>query len=238
MQVSNNSSIFDLSSLSSQYSSAVASSTSTAATQSTSNDVSVSNIGQLLSAFSSMSEEDKTDADSFRDSILEAVESGEYDAEELAASAPDSLVALAEETGIDLEELVDEIASMAEQAPPPPPSGMMPPSSALSLTEDELEEADAYRESLIEAMESGEFDAETLAESAPDAVVAMAEEAGMTVEEFITQVAEGDENGNMPPPPPPSANSSATAALNMYTDIQSSANESTPANVLSQLFSS
>lgn len=236
MQVSNNSSIFDLSSLSSQYSSAVASSTSTAATQSTSNDVSVSNIGQLLSAFSSMSEEDKTDADSFRDSILEAVESGEYDAEELAASAPDSLVALAEETGIDLEELVDEIASMAEQAPPPP-SGMMPPSSALSLTEDELEEADAYRESLIEAMESGEFDAETLAESAPDAVVAMAEEAGMTVEEFITQVAEGDENGNMPPPPP-SANSSATAALNMYTDIQSSANESTPANVLSQLFSS
>ena len=238
MQVSNNSSIFDLSSLSSQYSSAVASSTSTAATQSTSNDVSVSNIGQLLSAFSSMSEEDKTDADSFRDSILEAVESGEYDAEELAASAPDSLVALAEETGIDLEELVDEIASMAEQAPPPPPSGMMPSSSALSLTEDELEEADAYRESLIEAMESGEFDAETLAESAPDAVVAMAEEAGMTVEEFITQVAEGDENGNMPPPPPPSANSSATAALNMYTDIQSSANESTPANVLSQLFSS
>lgn len=238
MQVSNNSSIFDLSSLSSQYSSAVVSSTSTAATQSTSNDVSVSNIGQLLSAFSSMSEEDKTDADSFRDSILEAVESGEYDAEELAASAPDSLVALAEETGIDLEELVDEIASMAEQAPPPPPSGMMPPSSALSLTEDELEEADAYRESLIEAMESGEFDAETLAESAPDAVVAMAEEAGMTVEEFITQVAEGDENGNMPPPPPPSANSSATAALNMYTDIQSSANESTPANVLSQLFSS
>ena len=238
MQVSNNSSIFDLSSLSSQYSSAVASSTSTATTQSTSNDVSVSNIGQLLSAFSSMSEEDKTDADSFRDSILEAVESGEYDAEELAASAPDSLVALAEETGIDLEELVDEIASMAEQAPPPPPSGMMPPSSALSLTEDELEEADAYRESLIEAMESGEFDAETLAESAPDAVVAMAEEAGMTVEEFITQVAEGDENGNMPPPPPPSANSSATAALNMYTDIQSSANESTPANVLSQLFSS
>ena len=238
MQVSNNSSIFDLSSLSSQYSSAVASSTSTAATQSTSNDVSVSNIGQLLSAFSSMSEEDKTDADSFRDSILEAVESGEYDAEELAASAPDSLVALAEETGIDLEEWVDEIASMAEQAPPPPPSGMMPPSSALSLTEDELEEADAYRESLIEAMESGEFDAETLAESAPDAVVAMAEEAGMTVEEFITQVAEGDENGNMPPPPPPSANSSATAALNMYTDIQSSANESTPANVLSQLFSS
>lgn len=210
MQVSNNSSIFDLSSLSSQYSSAVVSSTSTAATQSTSNDVSVSNIGQLLSAFSSMSEEDKTDADSFRDSILEAVESGEYDAEELAASAPDSLVALAEETGIDLEELVDEIASMAEQAPPPPPSGMMPPSSALSLTEDELEEADAYRESLIEAMESGEFDAETLAESAPDAVVAMAEEAGMTVEEFITQVAEGDENGNMPPPPPPSANSSAT----------------------------
>ncbi|MCC4274033.1 hypothetical protein [Marinomonas communis] len=238
MQVSNNSSIFDLSSLSSQYSSAVASSTSTAATQSTSNDVSVSNIGQLLSAFSSMSEEDKTDADSFRDSILEAVESGEYDAEELAASAPDSLVALAEETGIDLEELVDEIASMAEQAPPPPPSGMMPPNSALSLTEDELEEADAYRESLIEAMESGEFDAETLAENAPDAVVAMAEEAGMTVEEFITQVAEGDENGNMPPPPPPSANSSATAALNMYTDIQSSANESTPANVLSQLFSS
>ena len=238
MQVSNNSSIFDLSSLSSQYSSAVASSTSTATTQSTSNDVSVSNIGQLLSAFSSMSEEDKTDADSFRDSILEAVESGEYDAEELAASAPDSLVALAEETGIDLEELVDEIASMAEQAPPPPPSGMMPPSSALSLTEDELEEADAYRESLIEAMESGEFDAETLAESAPDAVVAMAEEAGMTVEEFITQVAEGDENGNMPPPPPPSTNSSATAALNMYTDIQSSANESTPANVLSQLFSS
>jgi len=238
MQVSNNSSIFDLSSLSSQYSSAVASSTSTAATQSTSNDVSVSNIGQLLSAFSSMSEEDKTDADSFRDSILEAVESGEYDAEELAASAPDSLVALAEETGIDLEELVDEIASMAEQAPPPPPSGMMPPDSALSLTEDELEEADAYRESLIEAMESGEFDAETLAENAPDAVVAMAEEAGMTVEEFITQVAEGDENGNMPPPPPPSANSSATAALNMYTDIQSSANESTPANVLSQLFSS
>ena len=237
MQVSNNSSIFDLSSLSSQYSSAVASSTSTAATQSTSNDVSVSNIGQLLSAFSSMSEEDKTDADSFRDSILEAVESGEYDAEELAASAPDSLVALAEETGIDLEELVDEIASMAEQAPPPPPSGMMPPNSALSLTEDEFEEADAYRESLIEAMERGEFDAETLAESAPDAVVAMAEEAGMTVEEFITQVAEGDENGNMPPPPP-SANSSATAALNMYTDIQSSANESTPANVLSQLFSS
>ena len=238
MQVNSSSSVFDLSSLTSQYSSTVSSSTSTTATESTSTDVSVSNIGQLLSAFSSMSEEEKTEADSFRDSIFEAIESGEYDAEELAASAPDSLVALADETGMDLEELVDEIASMAEQAPPPPPGGMPPSESALSLTEDELEEADAYRETLIEAMESGEFDAETLAESAPDAVVAMAEEAGMSVEEFITQVAEEDESGNMPPPPPSSANSSAMAALNMYTDIQSSANESTAASVLSQLFSS
>lgn len=243
MQVSNSSSVFDLSSIRSNYTSTASSDSSTSVSSASSDEASVSNLGQLMSAFSSMSEEEKAEADSFRDSILSAVESGEYDAESLASNAPDSLVALAEENGIDLEELVDEIANMSEQAPPPPPSGGMGgmdmSQSSLSFSDEEMQEAEDYRTSLIEAMDSGEFDAATLAESAPDAVVAMAEEAGMSVEDFITQVAEddqeGNEDGNMPPPPP-SNNSSALAGLSVYNEIQSSSTQTSMASALSQLF--
>ena len=238
MEINSYSSSFDLSSISRLANSSSTSSSSTSSSSSSQSTTELSNIGQLMSQFSSMSTEEKQEADDFRDTVLAAMESGDFDAAALAEEAPESLVALAEETGMDLEELVNEIASGTP--PPPPPGGEQGGMGMSGFSEEEMAAAEDYRQSLIDAMESGEFDAETLAESAPDAVVAMAEEAGMSVEDFITQVAEGDDQqGNMPPSPPP-ANSNASNGLSMYSDVASygTSSTTTSAQLLSQLLNS
>ena len=72
---------------------------------------------------SGMSEEDKAEMQAFHQEMLEAIESGTFDAAELADKAPEGLQAFAEENGLDLEEM---LTRMAEGGPPP---GGPPPES-------------------------------------------------------------------------------------------------------------
>lgn len=66
------------------------------------------------------SETDREEMRTFHEAILSAKESGEFDAEALAEQAPDSLKAFAEEQGIDLTDLVNDLSTM--DLPPEPPA--------------------------------------------------------------------------------------------------------------------
>lgn len=72
--------------------------------------------GKMMNMVSSMSEEDKSEMDAFLQEMQEAVESGTFDAAEMAEKAPEGLQAFAEENGIDLEEM---LTAMAEGRKPP-----------------------------------------------------------------------------------------------------------------------
>ena len=87
----------------------------------------ISSSGKIMSAVSQMSEEDKAEIKTFHDEIMSAVKDGTFDASEMAADAPESLTALSEETGIDLEQMIEDMASGPQGkrgAPPPPPMYM------------------------------------------------------------------------------------------------------------------
>lgn len=79
---------------------------------------------------------DDEDVRSFMQSIMDMEQSGEFDAATVAASAPDSLKAYAQENGIDLESFFqqkhDDFVSRREQAPNQPDT----PAQAYSQTAD------------------------------------------------------------------------------------------------------
>lgn len=83
----------------------------------------ISTAGKLGSMISEMSEDDKAEMDAFHQKMREAIESGAFDAAEMAEEAPEALKAFAEENGIDLEEM---LTTMAERGGPPgpPPVGL------------------------------------------------------------------------------------------------------------------
>ncbi len=95
--------------------------------------------------------------------------------------------------------------SSSEAPPPPPPGGVDGPS------ETEREEMRAFHESILEAMESGEFDAEALAEAAPDSVKAFAEEQGIELTDLVSDLASREL-----PPEPPAMDSAMSAMMSQY----------------------
>jgi len=178
--------------------------------------------------------ENAEEAKSFMDDFMSMNLSGEFDAAALVESAPDSLKEYAEEQGVDLEEMMasanqyfEEMSSDTQEEggrPPPPPP---PPqesvegelSGYLSEIEESVETQDfmALFESMIEAEE---FDAEALAESAPDSLIAYAESQDVDLEEMLQSAYDdgGQMSNNMPPggedmpppPPPPQESSNLT----------------------------
>ncbi len=62
-------------------------------------------------------------------------------------------------------------SSQCSEMPPPPPCG----GECGGPSESERAEMRAFHESILAALESGEFDAETLAEQAPESINAFAE---------------------------------------------------------------
>lgn len=85
-----------------------------------SDNTQISSIGELMNAVSQMSEDDQSSIKSFLDDLKTAVEDGTFDADALASSAPDVLQSLAEENGMSVSELIQELADEAENAPQPP----------------------------------------------------------------------------------------------------------------------
>ena len=83
----------------------------------------ITKAGRMANFISSLSEDDKAEMQAFHEEMIAAVQSGNFDASEMAEKAPDALKEFAEEKDIDLEE-------MLKQGPPPgrhkgmPHSGM------------------------------------------------------------------------------------------------------------------
>jgi len=176
--------------------------------------IDISMPGKLMNALSQMSEEEKAEMETFRQELTEAVENGTFNAETMAAGAPDALVSFAEGNGIDLTQMLQEMANGLENnsgvyGPPPPPPPMMSGMSGLdlssleNLSDDEKAAIKSFMEDLAASVQDGTFDAESIAAGAPDAFATLAEENGIELTELIRNLAgELEEAGNTPPPPP------------------------------------
>ncbi len=163
-------------------------------------DMDISRPGKMMNAVSRMSEEEKSEMKAFHEELMEAVKNGTFDASEMAASAPESLVSLSEETGIDLEQMIEDMASGPQGkrgAPPPPMMGGIDDSE---LSEEEIAEMEAFHDEIMNAISNGSFDAAELAAEAPESMVEFAEENGLDLEQMIEWMAQGPQG---PPPPPP-----------------------------------
>jgi hypothetical protein len=79
-------------------------------------DLDISAVGNLRNMMrnmiSSMSEEERAEMQAFDEEVRKAIESGDFDAAEMAEKAPEKLKALAEENGLDLEEMLKARAEM------------------------------------------------------------------------------------------------------------------------------
>ena len=87
----------------------------------------ISPAGRFMNAISQMSDEERAEMWTFGEEMRNAVQTATFDAAEMAANAPDALKSFAEENGIDLEQMLEEQASMLEKGrggPPPPPPMM------------------------------------------------------------------------------------------------------------------
>lgn len=197
--------------LATAYSSVIPQTNSIDYTAGSSDDISISTAGMLRNAIEDMSESDQTEMESFRQTLTESVENGSFDAATLAEDAPEALVEFAEENGLELTDMLQEMADGIEAAnntyappPPPPPSESssgLDLSSLQELSDEEKSELKSFMEELRESIEDGTFDAETIAASAPDSLTTLAEENDMELTELVQQMS--DEIEDAPPPPPP-----------------------------------
>jgi hypothetical protein len=174
--------------------------------------IDISMPGKLMNAISQMSDKEKAKMETFRQELKDAVENGTFDAETMAASAPDALASFAEENGIELTQMLQNMAdglanNEGVYGPPPPPPPMMSGMSGLDLSsledlnDDEKGGIRSFLEDLTSSVQDGTFDAETLAASAPDALANLAKENGIELTELIQNLADEIEKaGNAPPP--------------------------------------
>lgn len=170
--------------------------------------VGLSGAGQVMG----MDSESRAEMEAFHETVMAAIDSGEFDAEALAEEAPQALKDLAEAQGTDvasmLEGLPEKMESMASMAGgmsgphggmppmgPPPGGGMGAPS----------EEMESFMDTMVTAVESGETDLESLVEAAPEEIEAMAADLGMEVEDLVSDMLSRiEENGDPRDQAPPS----------------------------------
>lgn len=162
----------------------------------------ISGSGKIMNAISQMSEEEKSEIRAFHEEMMEAAKDGTFDASEMAANAPESLVELSEETGFDLEQMIENMASgpQGKRGAPPPPPPMMGAQDESQLSEEEISKMEEFRETVINSISDGTFDASELASETPESMLQFAEENGLDLEQMIEEMAQGPKG---PPPPPP-----------------------------------
>ncbi len=168
-------------------------------------DVSISCAGKLMETFAGMSENDKQEMDDFRETMMDVIKSGSFDAETMAENAPEQLKSFAEENGIDLEEMLT--AMPKRGLPPQGPSPRMSEATDIemmdmlsSMSEEDLEELQEFYEEMMESVRSRTFDAAETAETAPEQLKTFAEENDINLEEMLTAQVE---HGRPPQGPPP-----------------------------------
>lgn len=207
------------------YSRATATDYSSASSTSCTEQLQISTVGNFMNAVSQMSSSDQSSIKSFMDDLVSSVQDGSFDASTIASSAPSALSSYAEENGIDLTQLVQDLADGAGHGgpgvygPPPPPPPVMPEStgdadatgvtnldlsSLENLSSSDKSELKTFLTELAASVEDGTFDASTMASEAPDSLTSLAEENGIDLTQLVQDLADGIENGkNAPPPPPP-----------------------------------
>ena len=153
--------------------------------------VNISMLGQLGSAASHGNQTDLPGMESFFQEIIQSVEDGTFDAAEMAENGPEALKTFAEENNIDLESLLAEQAENVEErhmfmAPPPPPANADMQEFMSNLSDDELEELNAFRDEIIQSVEDGAFDAAEMAENASETLKTFAEENNIDLESLLS----------------------------------------------------
>jgi len=215
------------------YAPATASSVSLTTGSTSTEQLDISSIGKMMNAITQMSSTDKSSLESFMEDLTTSVESGTFDASTMAASAPDALTTLAEDGGMDLTQLIQDMADQIQNKgnatympPPPPPStdsstGGLDLSSLENLSSTDKTSLESFLTDLRASVEDGTFDASTMASSAPDALTSFAKDNGLDLTQLIQDIANGTENNSdistasttstassttatsFPPPPPP-----------------------------------
>jgi hypothetical protein len=189
----------------------------------------ISSAGNFMNAVSQMSSSDQASIKSFMDDLVSSVKDGTFDASTVASSAPSALSSYAEASGIDLTQLVQDLANGAGHGgpgvygpPPPLTTGDMSMASSVSdaasasgassldlsslenLSSSDKTDLQSFLKELTTSIKDGTFDASSMASSAPDALKSLAEENGIDLAQLTQDLADGIEKGkNGPPPPPP-----------------------------------
>lgn len=94
-------------------------------------DFKLSGMGQILNSVKETESASKEEVKSYMDSIMEALKNGTFNAAELAEDAPAWLVEAAEESGVNLEDALNDMASHYNNFAPGKPgtrTGSEPPS--------------------------------------------------------------------------------------------------------------
>jgi hypothetical protein len=171
----------------------------------------ISEVGNLMNVISQMNSSDQSSIQSFMKDLTASVKAGTFDASTAASKAPDSLVSYAEENGIDLTQLVQDLAdgsvnNSGVYGPPPP---MMPDMSKLpelsgtfsldlssldGLSSSDKSELESFLTDLTASVKDGTFDASTTASEAPDTLVSLAEENGIDLTTLLQDLADGIES--------------------------------------------
>ena len=165
-------------------------------------DQNISAMGQWMSE---ISDDEKSELQTFLEQIRTDAASGSLDSEALAEQAPASLQALADEQGVDLTEL---ITALANAPVPPQDKGMGPPPGP---PPEELQSIMDFHQQVQDAVAQGSFDADSLAESAPEEVATLAAQQGVDLTELINWMAENEPPAK-PTPPAEGAPSSTEVA--------------------------
>ncbi len=154
-------------------------------------------IGQFFSNIhSELSEEEKSEVKEFLGKLRDSVSNGTFDAAALAEEAPDSLKALAEQEGINLEDLLNTLS----QGPPRMKRGgkMMnsqfdhPFMTIMSeLSPENRAEVRDFFSTAKSDIASGNFDIESLIGQAPQSLLDIAELKGIDLNDLLTNMAAG-----------------------------------------------
>ncbi len=123
----------------------------------------ITKAGRMANFMSGLNEDEKAEMKTFHEEMMAAVQSGNFDAAEMAEKAPDALKEFAGENDIDLEE-------MLAQGPPPggprgmPPSGMggMYNSAGLTTANQSQDLTESLMDQLFTDEEDDEYDISAL----------------------------------------------------------------------------
>jgi len=172
----------------------------------------ISNAGKSRNIISGMRGDGKNEVLSFRQELRQKIQSGNFNAAEMADNAPERLKAWAEKTGVELEDVLnpweDKARAITEKYSTMPYTqntagrphfhrhlhGAGSAESRFSLMSninaEDRAELRAFKQEVRQAIQEGTFNAEELAEKAPAALKTWTEENGMNVEEMLTRRAE------------------------------------------------